>query len=151
MILPGLARRAERKTMKRRVVLLGVFAAMVCADQNEALAQGADILSNSWVQRPTGVRRFSGWDNNSMNGATAGRLPKADLPAVRAAAKNLGLAQQPLSSRNAVSVAADSGQKRFAGNINSTPLKWAGRLFYREIGRAHVCTPVTSGYLVCRL
>src|SRR3546814_7556172 len=49
--------------------------------------------------------------------------------------------------------AADHRPDRRAGTFLSPPgnLRWEECLQFIEIGRAHVCTPVTNAHLVCRL
>jgi hypothetical protein len=129
------------------VVVLTVPALFILIESPVARAQAPQPSDpNANVARkasPAESRASAGWTQERMRAATPTPLPQVDPNTIKR-----GGPAQP--GRPATGNARDTGQgsARVSGDVASVPLKWAGKLFYRQPKGNFVCSGQFVSYNV---
>ena len=100
-----------------------------------AQAQTTDPNANVAKKAPPGSQRSSTWSQERMLTARPKPLPQVDPNTIKkGGASRAGLP----ATGNARD--AGRGDARISGDVSSLPLKWAGKLFYRQPEGGYVCS-----------
>jgi hypothetical protein len=117
---------------------LAVMAALVFSVAGRlptASAQPTDPNANVIKKAPPTSQRSSVWTQERILAAKLKPVPNVDPSTI----KKGGPAR---AGRSATGSARDTGQgdARVSGDVGSVPLKWAGKLFYRQPDGGYVCS-----------
>ena len=118
------------------IVLTGLtLAATLDGPVAHAQAQTTDPNANVAKKAPPGSQRSSTWSQERMLTARPKPLPQVDPNTI----KKGGISRAGLpATGNARD--AGRGDARISGDVSGLPLKWAGKLFYRQPEGGYVCS-----------
>lgn len=118
------------------IVLLAFVLLVFGADR--AVSQTPDPKAIGSARAPAGEARKAGWANARMTAAREMPLADVDPSAVREAYRRSGIV--PGKQGDAPSRDPKPSGARYSGSVNATPLKWAGKLFYKSPKGDMVCS-----------
>ncbi|HLL29278.1 MAG TPA: hypothetical protein VKT73_16695 [Xanthobacteraceae bacterium] len=116
--------------------LFGILSAPEFTSHSQTPERAAQ--KNESMKRPASQEKATGFTNEELKRARPMPLPVVDPEKVRAAVKT----RERRGAPGAIE-AVDSTKRptqEYSGNINSTPLHWAGRLFFKQDGEGWVCS-----------
>jgi hypothetical protein len=119
------------------LAILPVLTLVTSFDSPVALAQAQPTDPNANVAKkaPPGSQRSSVWTQERMLTAKPKPIPRVDPSTIKKGGPSRAGLPATGNARD-----AGQGDARISGDVSSVPLKWAGKLFYRQPDGGYVCS-----------
>lgn len=118
--------------------VLAVAALLSGAQSDRSQAQGLESKANTSKRAPPGGQRAAGWNEGRMVGAKPLPTPRLDPGKIKQGTPVPPGGAGPKAAAPAAN--RGEGSARVSGDANTIPLRWAGKLFFKEKDGDFICS-----------